>query len=242
MAPVRAYAQSIVRFDEIFEVQSETLPDGTPVDVVFSPMLVHMGGASSTGFGPCCSIRSVYEFMVRGGSLDSGANPTHVGSTGVLGGGGHDLQDVQFAQPFGPYAIPASVGDRFGFSISFETESEAFAGAVFETNFGVHAGQSDATATATMLFATEVVPAVEGLTTADGVSAGGIGSGGSEGYLFHAASGLRLPGLEVFDPANVQAHLLPLVPVPVPEPSTLMLAQILLYVMLFISRSGASSD
>ena len=90
--------------------------------------------------------------------------------------------------------------------------------------------------------ATEVVPAVEGLTAADGVSAGGIGSGGSEGYLFHAASGLRLPGLEVFDPANVQAHLLPLVPVPVPEPSTLMLAQILLYVMLFISRSGASSD
>ena len=218
---VRANAQSIVRFDEIFEVQSETLPDGTPVDVVFSPMLVHMGGASSTGFGPCCLIRSVYEFIVLGGSLDSGDNPTHVGSTGVLGGGGHDMQDVQFAQPFGPYAIPASVGDRFGFSMSFETESEAFASAVFETNFGVHAGQSDATATATMLFATEVVPAAEGLTAADGVSSGGIGSGGSEGYLFHAASGLRLPGLEVFDPANVRAHLLPLVRVP--EPRTFLL-------------------
>lgn len=224
---VRAFAGSHIEFEEVFELRSDTLPAGTLVDVVISPMLVHMGGASSTGFGPCCSIRSVYEFHINGNiaPYDSSYRALTAGFRGVLGGNGHDMDDIQFNQPFGPFAAEGIVGQDFYFRIAFETESEALASAVFETGFGVHAGQSDATATALMLFATEVFPAAVGLAAADALSFDAA-SGGSEGYLLHPASGLRLPGIEALDPANVQAHLLPLSLVP--EPTTFLLMLIAL--------------
>lgn len=231
----RAYADSTIAYKETFEVQSDTLPVGTPVDVRFSLMLTHMGSAGATGLGACCAISSQYNFRIEAGvPFDSTYTPLPTTArNGVLGGNGFDMEDIEFSLHFGPFTAEAAVGEDFFFDIKFEIESLALANAVSQAD-RIHNGQAEATATATLIFATEVVPAAAGFAAADALSAGGSGSGGSDGYLFHPTSGLRLPGLEALDPANVHAHLLPLVHVP--EPSTFLLDNLALCGLCLIHR------
>lgn len=213
---VRAYAGSRVAYSDIFEVRSDTLAVGTLIDVVISPVLVHMGNAGSTGFGACCWVRSVYEFRVAGNIFpyDSYYRATGTTLTGVLGGNGIGMA---FNQPLGSFSAQGVVGERFYVQLALEAESEAWASGVFERDFGVHAGQSEAAASAVIVFSTGVFPAATPLAAAAFAD-----EQPSAGYLIQATSGLRLPGSEALDAANVQAHLLALAPVPEPASGLLM--------------------
>ena len=216
-----AVARSNVRFQEVFEVRSDTLPAGALVDVHFELMLTYLASAGATGVGTCCGVSSRYGFglsasVVGDSSYDSIPS---VGQDGVLAGNVGD----EFALHFGPYVAEAAVGLPFAVNVFFGIDELALANGVNVLGRN-HAGQAEAAASAVLTFASEVIPSDAGFAAADALDPSG-GGGAGTGYLYHPTSGFRLPGLEALDSENIHAHLSPLVFVP--EPSTILLAMAL---------------
>lgn len=225
----RASARSFVQYEETFQVLSDSLPDGTLVDVQFDLLLRHRGSLGASGIGACCSIRSVYEFAVEGNMTPYDSYYAYLprtGSFGILAGG---IDDEPIELRFGPYSAPAFVGGGFFLGFSFEIESLAVASAQFDPDDQRYKpGRSEAAGSAAVFLATEVTPAASGFAAARAPA--------GSAYLFSPGGGFTLPGIEAFDPANLDAHWLQ--PVVLPEPSTAILVALGLAGLAARRRSG----
>lgn len=211
----RASANATVVYKDTFQVLSDTLPDDTLVDVRLDLMIRFRGSAGASGFGPCCSILSTYEFSIEGNLVpydSSYAYLPRTGSAGILAGG---IDDEAIELRFGPYSVPALVGHGFYLGVFFEINSIAVANARFDPDDHRNKpGQAEAAGSAALFFATEVTPAGAGLAAARAPA--------GSAYLYSQAGGFALPGAEVFDAVNLDSHLLPVVPVPEPGAAALV--------------------
>lgn len=225
----RATANALVAYEETLQVLSDTLPDGTVVDVSFDLMIRLRGSGGAGGFGACCSIGTTYEASIEGNIVPFDSSWAYLPRSGAFGvlAGGVDDQPIELG--LGRYSAPALVGGSFYLGISFELSSTAIANAVFNpaTNRYVP-GQSEAAGSAALFVSTEVTPAGGGAAAAR--------APGGSAYLYSPAGGFALPGAEVFDPANLQAHWLS--PISVPEPGTAALATLGLVLLGTRERSA----
>jgi hypothetical protein len=204
-----------VVYEDTFEVLSDTLPDDTLVDVRLDLMIRFRGSAGASGIGACCSILSRYEFSIEGNLVPYDSSYPYLprtGSAGILAGG---IDDEAIELRFGPYSVPALVGHGFYLGVYFEINSSAVANAQYDPDDRRYKpGQAEAAGSAALFFATEVTPAGAGLAAARAPA--------GSAYLYSQAGGFALPGAEVFDAANLDSHLLPVVPVPEPGAAALV--------------------
>lgn len=166
----------------------------------------------ATGFGACCSIASTYELEVVGLAQEPPfAELPRTYASGVLADG---VDDDPIELRFGRYSASASVGGSFYLEIFFEVKSEALASSLFDDDAKRYIpGQSEAAGSAALFVATEVVAAGAAAARAQASGAAANSQAGSV-YLYSTAGGFALPGVEAFDPANLDSYLLPVVPVP----------------------------
>lgn len=206
----QASANVRVAYEDTFQVLSDTLADGTLVDVTLDLRIRFRGSAGATGWGNCCRVWDNYQFSVAGESLTPGLPHFQgTGSSGVLAGG-IDAEPVEI--PFGPLSAQAVVGGGFYLRLSFEIDSGASALALWQPDDHRYVpGQSETEGTAALFLSTTVSPAAAGFAAA-------ARAPGAAAYLRSQAGGFALPGAEAFDSENLDAHLLPLVTVP--EPGT----------------------
>lgn len=199
-----------LEFEDTFEVLSDTLPNGTLVDVTFDLLVRFRGSAGAAGFGPCCVVWNNYQFSIKGESTTEPAFLPHfqpAGWAGVLAGG-IDGEPVELG--LGSYSAQAIVGDGFYLRLAFGIDTGAIATAEWDRDAKRYVpGQSETQGTASLFLGTTVNPAAMSFTAA-------AREAGAAAYLRSVAAGLVLPGAEVFDPENLDAHLLPLVAVPLP--------------------------
>lgn len=208
----KVFAGATVEYEDIFDVLSDTLPQGTLVDVTVDLRIRFRGSAGATGQGSCCWVASTYDVAFMGQGLGGGGLPYSPGMDwpGILAGG---IDGDPIELRFDPYRVQAFVGEQFWLRLQFRIESWASAVAAWDPDSHRYVpGQADTAGTAAVFFATTVTPAASFAAAAGAPAAA---------YLRSAAGGFVLPGAEAFDAANLDAHLLPLVPVPEPTMAAL---------------------
>lgn len=213
--PGTTLANASVKYRETFDVVSDTLAAGTLVDVDLALRLRFLANAGVTGLGNCCWVSSTYQLVLDGEPLGSpGALPSvHAAYSGPLAGGiNGDPMDLDF----GSFAAQAVVGEPFSLEFSLEIEARSSVHSQWDPDLRRYvAGQANAEGTAALFLATTVTPAAGGLAAA-------ARAPGGAAYLRSQAGDVVLPGVEAFDSANLEAHLLPLVAVPEPGAAVLV--------------------
>lgn len=191
-----------VRFTDSVQIASLTLPPGTPVDVEVQCLVAWSGMISGSGEPTGSVVRTFSQLVLQAGA-----------ATGYWTNFGGEGQ-----QTLTPLTTQAVVGDTIFLSFDLLVETRAFAAANIDSEGRLFPAHADAGMTTTFVFGADV-------TVPEAAAARTLGTGaGNPGdvFLYSAALGGPLPGLETLDPANVAAHMLPLTPVPEPLPLLLV--------------------
>jgi hypothetical protein len=230
--PGTASALVSIEYAETFEIVSDTLADGALVDVTFDLSFLYRGSMGASGIGSQTRAADNYRFAIAGRA------PGHEASwiphfdpasrQGVLAGGiGGDPMRVDL----GPFLAEAVVGGDFILELYLEIDSYASAKSQWDGDAQRYApGQAELAGSAALFVSTTVSQADAGFAAA-------ARAPGAPAYLRSLAGGFVLPGLEVFDSANLDAHLLPLVPVP--EPASVLLVGAGMVALSALRQQGA---